>query len=121
MSDDMNEYRLRRPAEPGRPEDRTPEETAVLRARLEWLNERANIPADMSPEDHRARWAELSPLAKAYAAMWDSLRADTDGALIELFRAEPVLVEEAAAELFEVFPEWEDMPPEHGAIYPPPA
>lgn len=69
-------------------------------------------------DEARARWATLSPLARAYGSMWDMLRADTDGNLVELFRADRGLVEEAGNEWFETFPEYEANPPQHGEATP---
>ena len=57
--------------------------------------------------------ADLSPLAAAYGQIWDLLRNDAERVLVELFRADPDLVEEAAAEWWEAHPEWIDNPPAH--------
>ena len=71
-----------------------------------------------TPDEHRRRWAELSPLARRYAQMWDNLRADTGDTLISLFGADRVFVDAAATELFETFPEWDTNPPPPGEVLP---
>jgi hypothetical protein len=75
-------------------------------------------PPGLTPDEHRRRWAELSPLARGYAQMWDNLRADTGETLISLFGADRVFVDAAATELFETFPEWETHPPPPGQVLP---
>jgi len=75
-------------------------------------------PPGLTPDEHRRRWAELSPLARGYAQMWDNLRADTGDTLISLFGADRVFVDAAATELFETFPEWETHSPPPGQVLP---
>lgn len=64
------------------------------------------------------RWRTLSPAAQAYGRIWDVSRADTDTDLIELFRADRAIVEEAGDEFFAAFPEFETNPPPHGEATP---
>jgi len=78
--------------------------------------------AAIGPEEHRRRWAELSPLARSYAAIWDVLRADAQIDLLELFEADPAVVTRAVEEFEEAFAEWftgdEGDLPAHGAVIP---
>lgn len=55
----------------------------------------------------------LSDLARSYGLIWDVLRSDTERVLLDLFRADPHLVEEAGTEWWEAHPEWVDHPPPH--------
>jgi len=79
------------------------------------------IPSRVQPEDMFAvsaspgRWGDLSPLARAYGVIWDSLRADTDETLA-MFSADLGLVEEAAEEFFAAFPTYVTDPPPHGEV-----
>lgn len=47
----------------------------------------------------------LSPLARAYGAIHDVLRNDTERVLVDLFWADPEQVEAAAEEWFAAHPE----------------
>lgn len=47
---------------------------------------------------------DLSPAAAAYGQLWLVLRGDTDRVLVEVFRADQDVVEEAAGEWFQAHP-----------------
>jgi hypothetical protein len=80
---------------------------------------KAGRPDDVLPRHEiRRRWGGLSPAAQAFGRMWDVSRADTIPDLVELFRADPLRVEDAADEFFAHFPEFVDNPPPHGQATP---
>lgn len=74
----------------------------------------------MTRDELLRRWETLGDPAKAYRRLWESQRCDTDAVLIDMFGADPALVEDAASEFFTVFSEYEDSAtmPEHGTATP---